>query len=93
MLEVRPPVAIDKGHGVRRLVAASGASAALYGGDDTTDLDAFNAIEGLLAEGRLSDAVTVGVRSEEGPEAIVERARLVADGVRGFAAVLEQLRV
>ena len=30
----------------------------------------------------------VGVRSDEGPAAIVERADLVVDGVDGFAAVL-----
>lgn len=93
VLEVRPPVAFDKGQAVCHLVAASDSKAALYGGDDTTDLDAFEALEELMIDGRLSAALTVGVRSEEGPPAIVERARLVVDGVAGFAAVLERLVV
>jgi hypothetical protein len=33
----------------------------------------------------------VGVRSEEGPLAIVERADVVVDGVEGFAEVLAVL--
>jgi hypothetical protein len=35
--------------------------------------------------------VRVGVSSEEGPEAIVERADLVVDGVDGFAELLAVL--
>ena len=58
--------------------------AALYGGDDATDLDAFDALDELQAEGVLDAGVRVGVRSDEGPAAIVERADLVVDGVDGF---------
>jgi trehalose 6-phosphate phosphatase len=91
VLEVRPPVRIDKGLAVRELVLASGSRAALYGGDDTTDLDAFVALDALVAAGPLDGAVRVGVRSDEGPPAIVERADLVVDGVDGFARVLRYL--
>jgi trehalose 6-phosphate phosphatase len=93
VLEVRPPVPIDKGQAVRELVAATRPRAALFGGDDMTDLDAFDAFDELLAEGRLDSAVRVGVRSEEGPRAIVERADIVVDGVEGFWRLLESLRV
>ena len=66
--------------------------AALFGGDDATDLDAFDALDGARRRGRAStSAVRVGVRSDEGPAAIVERADLVVDGVQGFAAVLAAL--
>jgi trehalose 6-phosphate phosphatase len=91
VLEIRPPVPIDKGQAVRHLVTGSGARAALYGGDDATDLDAFDALEALLASGSLDAAVRVGVSSDEGPPAIVERADLVVDGVDGFARVLAAL--
>ena len=91
VLEIRPPVPVDKGQGVRALVEASPVRAALYGGDDATDLDAFDALDSLTAEGRLEEAVRVGVRSAEGPEAIVSRADLVVDGVPGFVAVLAAL--
>jgi trehalose 6-phosphate phosphatase len=91
VLEIRPPVPIGKGRAVRELVSGAGVRAALFGGDDTTDLDAFEALAGLTREGELDVAVCVGVRSEEGPPAIVERADVVVEGVEGFARVLSAL--
>ena len=44
-----------------------------------------------MGEGTLDAAVCVGVESDEGPRAIVERADLVVDGVKGFARVLAAL--
>ena len=89
--EDRAPVPIDKGQAVRDLVTRARARVALYGGDDATDLDAFSEFDALLAEDGLDAAVRVGVRSEEGPAAIVERADLVVDGVEGFSRVLTAL--
>lgn len=91
VLEVRPPVPVDKGQAVRTLCERSQTRAALYGGDDDTDLDAFDALEAMKGEGLLEAAVCVGVRSDEGPAAIVDRADLAVDGVTGFVAVLEAL--
>ena len=91
VLEVRPPVPIDKGQAVRDLVSRSGARAALYAGDDVTDLDAFDALDRLVGDHTLDAAVRVGVESDEGPRAIVERADLVVGGVEGFARVLAAL--
>jgi trehalose 6-phosphate phosphatase len=91
VLELRPPVEFDKGLALRELVELYGARMALFGGDDVTDLDAFDALTALVEEGALDSAVRVGVRSDEGPPAIVERADLVVDGVAGFAAVLATL--
>jgi trehalose 6-phosphate phosphatase len=91
VLEIRPPVAVDKGRAVRELVRRFPVRAALFGGDDATDLDVFDALAALRDEGALDAAVCVGVRSDEGPAAIVERADLVVDGTRGFVQVLEQL--
>jgi hypothetical protein len=45
----------------------------------------------LVGEGELDHGVRVGVRSDEGPAGIVERADLVVDGVPGFAQVLAVL--
>ena len=91
VLEVRPPVPINKGDAMRDLVTRADLRTALYGGDDATDLDAFEALEELAADGVLTSAVRVGVRSEEGPAAIVERADVVVDGVDGFIRVLAAL--
>ena len=77
----------DKGRAVRSLVErASVAQPRMFGGDDTTDLDAFDALRRSQDEGALDASVLVGVRSDEGPPAIVERADLVVDGVEGFTA-------
>ena len=91
VLEVRPPVPVDKGQAVRELIERSGARTALFGGDDATDLDAFAALDALVADGALDAAVKVGVSSSEGPSGIVEQADQVVEGTDGFVAVLEAL--
>ncbi|MEA2373546.1 MAG: trehalose 6-phosphate phosphatase [Thermoleophilaceae bacterium] len=91
VLEVRPPIPVTKARAVEELVARPDVRSALYAGDDTTDLDAFDALDSLVAAGRLDAAVRVGVESEEGPAAIVERADLVVKGTGGVQAVLSTL--
>lgn len=91
VLEIRPPVPVDKGQAIRELVRRSGVTVALFGGDDATDLDAFDALEALVADGALESAVKIGVRSDEGPAGIVERADIAVDEVGGFMQVLELL--
>jgi trehalose 6-phosphate phosphatase len=91
VLEVRPPVPVDKGQAVRALLEPRSVRVALFAGDDTTDLDAFAALTQLERDGSLDATVLVGVRSDEGPAAIVERADLVVDGVDGFGEVLSAL--
>jgi trehalose 6-phosphate phosphatase len=86
VLEVRPPVAGDKGTAVRALLRESGARLGLYAGDDATDLDAFHG----LAEAGLERAVRVAVASSEAPPGLIEAADLaVADPV----ALTELLRL
>ncbi len=91
VLEIRPPVPVDKGQAVHALIERSAVRSALYGGDDATDLDAFEALDALVGSGELDAALRVGVRSAEGPAAIVERADVVVDGVDGFVEVLSVL--
>ena len=91
VLEIRPPVPVDKGQAVRELVERSGVRTALFGGDDATDLDAFAALDALVAEGKLDAAVKVGIHSNEGPAGIVDQADQVVEGTDGFVAILEAL--
>ena len=91
VLEVRPPVPVDKGIPVRELVRSSGVTRAIYGGDDVTDLDAFAALDDLVEAGDLEMAIRVGIRSDDGPRAIVERADIAVDGPQGFASLLTVL--
>ena len=56
-----------------------------------TDLDAFRALAELTREGRLEQAVRVGVASEEGPSEITNEADLVVDGPEGVRELLALL--
>jgi trehalose 6-phosphate phosphatase len=98
VLEVRPPVALDKGLGVAGLLGSarerddrSPISAALYVGDDTTDLDAFRGLRALVREGALEYALCVAVSSEEAPRELAEQADLIIDGTSGVRSLLEAL--
>jgi trehalose 6-phosphate phosphatase len=91
VLEIRPPVELNKGRGVRRLVEESSLDAAAYVGDDTTDLDAFAALHALVEEKQLKHALCVGVTSDETPPELEAQADLLVDGplgVRSFLAAL-----
>ncbi len=91
VLEVRPPIRIDKGAGIRSFLEEADVDAALYAGDDATDLDAFRMLDELTGEGSLNRAIKVGVRSDEGPEAIVGEADVVVDGPQGVVDLLSLL--
>jgi trehalose 6-phosphate phosphatase len=93
VLEVRPPVKIDKGAGIISFLrdAGAGIDAALYVGDDTTDLDAFRALTELQAQGKLAHVVRVGVRSDDGPSAVTVEADVVVDGPDGVRGLLSLL--
>jgi trehalose 6-phosphate phosphatase len=91
VLEIRPTATVDKGTAVDSALAGAPVSAALYGGDDTTDLDAFRRLRALQDEGTLERAVCVGVSSPEGPQEIVAEADLVVPGTDEFGALLTEL--
>jgi trehalose-phosphatase len=83
VLELRPPIAAHKGTAVAHLLGERGLERALYAGDDTTDLDAFAAVQALEL------GVRVAVVSAEGPPELREAADIV---VGGPAELLQLLR-
>ena len=85
VLEVRPPVAADKGTAVRALLEQRGLRRALYAGDDTTDLDAFRGLDGLDV------SVRVAVASPEGPPELREAADIVVESPAELAELLHGL--
>jgi trehalose 6-phosphate phosphatase len=91
VLEVRPPVRIDKGAGITTLLRGVDVDHALYVGDDATDLDAFQALSKLVEDGKLQRAIRVGVRSDEGPSDITSDADLVVEGTEGVLELLALL--
>ena len=88
VLELRPLASVDKGVATRRLVVDSGATAAMFAGDDRTDLDAFAALRALRAEGALRAAACVGIDSAEAPPELAREADLMVAGPAAFLDVL-----
>lgn len=84
-VELHPPVPTDKGTVVEQLAAT--AEVALFAGDDTGDIAAFDALDHLADRG--VEGVRVAVRSDEAPADLLDRADLVVDGP---AAVLDLFR-
>jgi len=91
VLEVRPPVRLDKGLGIATLLRGAPVTAALYVGDDTTDLDAFRGLRALAQSGPLETAVCVAVDSDEAPPELAREADLTLDGTGGVRELLEAL--
>ena len=85
VLEVRPPVEANKGTAVDALVRRANVRRALYAGDDTTDVDAFAALDGLEL------GVKVAVGSTEAPPALLKAADLVVEGTEGVLSMLRDL--
>ena len=68
--EVRPPLDINKGTAVEAVVAERRLHAAVMLGDDTTDVDAFRAINRMRETGRVH-GLSVGVLSAGTPEEVL----------------------
>ena len=80
VLEVRPPVPVDKGSAVKRLRGRRRIGQLLYVGDDRTDLDAFR-----------EATIRIAVRSKEGPRQLIEQADAVLDGPDAVVDMLAAL--
>jgi len=91
VLEIRPPVRIDKGAGIVGLLRDTELAAAVYVGDDMTDLDAFRGLSELVETGRLGQALRVGVASDDAPEALLAEADLIVEGTAGVRELLQAL--
>ena len=85
VLELRPPVAANKGTAVRHLLDVHRLRRALYAGDDTTDLDAFAALDGLEL------GVRVAVVSPEGPPELEAGADVVVENPEELLDLLRTL--
>jgi len=91
VLELRPSGGCGKDAAVGAILAEDGVSAAIYGGDDRTDVDAFRRLRDLRERGRLQSAVCVGVSSAEAPAELTELADLTVEGPPGWLSVLRAL--
>jgi trehalose 6-phosphate phosphatase len=91
VLELRPVGGGGKDAAVGALLAEENIAVATYAGDDRTDLDACRRLRELHDEGRLQEAIFVGVLSPEAPPELAEEADLVVDGPDGWIELLAEL--
>ena len=85
-VELRPPVAIDKGTAVDSLI--QGFTVGAFAGDDTGDLPAFAALARARSDGRLTRAIRIGVRSPEMPESLPASVDALVEGPTGLSDLL-----
>lgn len=90
IFEVRPPLELNKGTAFKMLVDEYELDAALYIGDDVTDVDALQAARQLRSvDGKTGYAF--GVAASETPSSVVAAADFLLDGVSGVESLLAWL--
>lgn len=88
--ELRPPLDVHKGVALQDLVRQHQLSAALFLGDDVTDMDALLAVKDLRQSGRCA-AWGVAVQSADAPAGLEAAADWLASGVDDVEALLTWL--
>jgi trehalose 6-phosphate phosphatase len=89
VFELAPAGESRKGGAVKRIVAGTGARAALYAGDDLPDLEAFAALDELANEGVA--VVKIAVGGPETPAALTRAADIVVADPPELVALLRTL--
>ena len=90
VVEVRPPVGVDKGTSLRQLVTEYGLKSVLCLGDDVTDVDAFKALHALTSEG-LCVGLALGVLGRNTPSDTEQEADLLLGGVAEAEELLQRI--
>lgn len=82
IFELRPPIKINKGSALTRLIAEYELEAAFFVGDDVTDSEAFE-VARAIREAGTCQAYALGVESDYMPAVVAETADYLALGVGG----------
>lgn len=87
VIELRPPLDLNKGTAIVHLAERLGVRSAIAIGDDLTDVDMFRGVEELRRHGMAG--ATVAVWSEEAPEGLLEATDFWVRGVEGVEWLLD----
>jgi trehalose 6-phosphate phosphatase len=87
VVELRPPVNVDKGTILTELIREYALAGAVFLGDDVTDIDGFRALRRLTAEG-VCRGVAIAVRHAEAPVHLTAEADIALDGVEQVPELL-----
>lgn len=90
VVEVRPPVEVDKGVAIAEVIRERHLQSALYLGDDRTDIDAFRMLRRLSDEG-VCLGVSVAVLQEEAPPELAAAADVTLSNIERVPALLRWL--
>lgn len=90
VFELRPPMLVDKGRALQRLVEHYALDGVVYLGNDVSDVDAFNMTHALRAQGTCF-GIAVCVLSEWTATEAYEEADLTIDGFAGVEIFLDWL--
>ena len=91
VLEVRPPVELNKGRGVEHLLEGTDITAAALRGRRQHRPRRLRGAAPAGRRGRLQTAVCVGVNSDETPAELEAQADVLVDGPVGVRALLSAL--
>ncbi len=89
VIELRPPLDVDKGTALEGLSRRMRAGAVIALGDDRTDVDMFRRVTALRETGTLG--ATVAVASSEAPDEVLDGADYCVDGVAGVEWLLGEI--
>ena len=89
VIELRPPLDVDKGTALEELSRRMRAGAVIALGDDRTDVDMFRRVTALRETGTLG--ATVAVASREAPDEVLDGADYWVEGVGGAEWLLGEI--
>lgn len=90
VIELRPPLDVDKGVSIEDFIRARRLRGAIYLGDDQTDIDAFRMLRRLTAHG-VCQGVAVAVLHDEAPAGLASEADLTLSSVEATPGFLRWL--
>ena len=89
VIEIRTPLAINKGEALRRFVQRFGLHGVIFAGDDRTDLDAILEIRNLRKE--VVAALSIVVEHGDTLPALLEQGDIVVQAVGGMVDMLREI--
>ena len=90
VVELRPPVGVNKGTSLRKLVKEYGLKGVVCLGDDVTDVDTFRTLHALSSRGRFR-GLALGVLGQNTPPGIEQEADLLVRDVAEVGELLQRM--
>jgi trehalose 6-phosphate phosphatase len=90
VVELRPPLEVDKGVAIEGFIRARELRGAFYLGDDQTDIDAFQTLRRLTSQG-VCQGIAVAVRHSEAPTRLAAEADMTLPNAEATPSFLRWL--